>query len=353
MKIKQLSILGSLLMVVVLVSLLVFAGCQPAAPAKVYEWKIQSLWPRGDLSMLALPDFAANVEQRSNGRLKLAVFAEPEIVPADQLFQAVGTGTIEIAQGGGFWAMILPVADVEFGLAQMWSTSSGETFEEGAVRQRDFFFEGGFVDVLRPEYAKNNLYYLDLHTYGPSCCLVTKPVGTQADLKGLKLADTGGYQSVWHEMLGWAPSPGFAGADVYMALKLGTLDACMWDLSAITGLHWNEVAPNWVSNEGFTDYATGNMIVNLDAWNELPDDLKGVLEDAAKDYWQDTVDIYGQQLAIVRQMLTDGTLNESVMDAAYLQAAQAAAIEVWDMAAEADPASAEAIALIKEWKGIQ
>ena len=31
--------------------------------------------------------------------------------------------------------------------------------------------------------------------------------------------------------------------EAYMALRLGTVDAVEWDVSAVTGLNWHEVAP--------------------------------------------------------------------------------------------------------------
>ena len=66
------------------------------AKEKVYRMKIQSLFPRGDISMDLLKEFADSAEKNSNGRLKIKVFAEPEIVPGDQLFGATKQGVVDI-----------------------------------------------------------------------------------------------------------------------------------------------------------------------------------------------------------------------------------------------------------------
>lgn len=352
MKTKKLSFLCSLMMVVVLVSLLVFAGCAPAAPAKVIEWKMQSVWARGDLAMEALAYFAERAEERSNGRLKITVFAEPEIVPLPEVFPATSVGTLDIAEGGGaIWSMVVPVGDVEFGsLPRIWVFPE-ETVKSGALKQREFFFESGAADLLRREYAKHNLYWLDMHTFGPVCHLSTKEVHTLNDIKGLKMADLGGWMAQYHAMLGWIPVEMLPSSEIEMALRLGTVDCLDWDTSAVTGFGWHKVAPYWVSNEGLATHNLGDMLVNMDSWNELPDALKEALEGAALDYFDKCNDIYNEQEELIREMANAGELIECVMDEEYERTADEVGRELWEAAAAEDPVSAELIQLIREWFG--
>jgi TRAP-type mannitol/chloroaromatic compound transport system substrate-binding protein len=353
MKIRKLSFLGSLVMVVVLVSLTVLVGCK-AAPAKVYEWKIQSVWARGDLSMETLAYFAERVEERSNGRLKIKVFAEPELVPLPEVFPATSQGTLDMAQGGGaIWSMVVPCGDVVFGsVPRLWDFPD-LSVEDGAKKQRQFLFESGAVDILRREYAKHNLYWLDMHTAGSVCHLSTKEVHTLADIKGLKMADLGGWMAQWHAALGWVPVEMLPASDMEMALRLGTIDCLDWDLSAIAGFGWYKVAPYWVSNEGMVTHILQDMLVNMDSWNALPDDLKQALAGAAEDYFYKTIEAYSAQREQVMSMVKAGEVIECLMDKEYERAADEAAYEVWDKAAAEDPASAELIKLIKEFRGIK
>jgi len=353
MKIRKLSFLGSLVMVVVLVSLTVLVGCK-AAPAKVYEWKIQSVWARGDLSMETLAYFAERVEERSNGQLKIKVFAEPELVPLTEVFPATSQGTLDMAQGGGaVWSMVVPCGDVVFGsVPRLWDFPD-LSVEEGAKKQRQFLFESGAVDILRREYAKHNLYWLDMHTAGSVCHLSTKEVHTLADIKGLKIADLGGWMAQWHAALGWVPVEMLPASDMEMALRLGTIDCLDWDLSAITGFGWNKVAPYWVSNEGMVTHILQDMLVNMDSWNALPDDLKQALAGAAEDYFYKTIEVYSAQREQVMSMVKAGEVTECLMDKEYERAADEAAYEIWEKAAAEDPASAELINLIKEFRGIK
>jgi len=347
MKGKKLALLISVLLAVMLVSWAVFPGCKPAAP-EVYEWKIQSGYPRGDVSMELLNDFAAAAEQRSNGQLKISVFADPEIVPLEQLFEATKKGTLEMLQAGGtFWGGIVPVGEIEFGIPFVYSIPEEETFEGKAAEIRRFFLESGFVDLLREEYAKQGLYWLDMHTYGPCTLFSTVPVKTMDDLKGKKIRDEGLW-TVFHDRLG-ARGTYISGTEAYMALKLGTLDMSQWDVSGITGLSWQEVAPYWIlPNQD--DHIIGHILVNMESWNALPDNLKQALAGAAEDYWNMTVETYA--LEVKKAEETPG-VEICWMTEDTIAQWHEVAYGLWDELAAKDPACAQAIELIKEWRGVE
>jgi TRAP-type mannitol/chloroaromatic compound transport system substrate-binding protein len=347
MKGKRLAIVVSIALVTLLVSLAVFPGCKPA-PKEVYEWKIQSGYPRGDISMGLLNDFAAAAEARSDGQLKITVFAEPEIVPLEQLFEATKKGTLDMLQAGGtFWGGIVPVGEIEFGIPFVYSVPEEKTFEDQAEAIRKFYYESGFVDLLREEYAKQGLYWLDMHTYGP-CTLFSKvPVKTMDDLKGKKIRDEGLW-TVFHDRLG-ARGTYISGTEAYMALKLGTLDMSQWDVSGITGLSWQEVAPYWIlPNQD--DQIIGHILVNMDAWNSLPDNLKKALAGAAEDYWNATVKTYAEEVKKAEQ--TPG-VQMCWMNDDTIAKWEEVAYGLWDEMAAKDAACAKAIELIKEWRGVK
>ena len=87
---------GACLSVVLLILCLALISWAPKADAKMYRMKIQSAYPHGDLSMELLKEFAASAEKRSNGQIKISVFAEPELVPWEQLFEATKRGTLDM-----------------------------------------------------------------------------------------------------------------------------------------------------------------------------------------------------------------------------------------------------------------
>jgi len=348
MKGKKLVLSVSAVLTILLGSLIIFSGCGREEP-EVYELKIQSGYPRGDISMGLLEDFAAAAEQNSNGRLMISVFAAPEIVPLEQLFDATKVGTLDMLQAGGtFWGGIVPVGEIEFGIPFVYNIPEKETFEEKAAEIRRFFFKSGLVDILREEYAKQGLYWLDMHTYGPCTLHSTVAVHTMADLQGLKIRDEGLW-TVYHDRLGARGTTTVPPEEVYMALKLGTLDASQWDVSGITGFAWHEVAPYWIHPHQ-NDQIIGHILVNMDLWNSLPNNLKDALADAAEEYWNKTVEIYA--LEVEKAYDTPG-VEVSWMTEDTVAEWEEVAYQLWDEMAAKDAACAKAIDLIKEWRGVE
>ena len=85
MKAKKIFLLGVLLMAAFFFISLTFGSLSADAAEKVYRMKIQSAYPRGDYSMELLKEFAAAADKNSKGRIKIQVFAAPEIVPVENL----------------------------------------------------------------------------------------------------------------------------------------------------------------------------------------------------------------------------------------------------------------------------
>jgi TRAP-type mannitol/chloroaromatic compound transport system substrate-binding protein len=353
MKEKRMLVFGSTVLFAALFFAFSLSPSTAAGAEKVYRLKIQSGYPHGDLSMELLKDFAASAEKRSKGRLKISYFAAPEIVPTEQLFDATKVGTLDMLHcGGTFWGGIVPVGEIEFGIPYAYRIPEAKTYPESANLIRKFFYESGFVDLLRQEYGKHGLYWLDMHTYGEvPFTLATKPIQTCEDVKGVKIRDEGIW-TVWHNMVGWRGTTSVTPEDTYMGLKLGTLDASQWDVSAVTGLKWHEVAPYWIRGLE-NDTAVGHIMVNMKRWNSLPPDLKEALRDAAKDYWYKTIEAYEKEMRIVEEMVKKGEIKKSQLDQACIKKHQEAAYKLWDELAAKDEASAKAIQLIKKWRGVK
>ena len=90
-----------------------------------------------------------------------------------------------------------------------------------------------------------------------------------------------------------------SGEETYMGLKLGTIDASQWDVSAVTGLNWHEVAA---------------------------------------------------YLKKVEALVKAGKVINSPIDAACDEAHEKAALQLWEEIAKRDPSAAKSIGIIKDWR---
>jgi TRAP-type C4-dicarboxylate transport system substrate-binding protein len=345
---KRIILMISVVVVAVFAINLSVGSLNAEAAEKVYRWKIQSAYPRGDVSMELLNDFAADIKKKSNGRLLISVFADPELVPAEQLFEATKKGTLDMLHAvAAMWAGIIPVGEVEFGLPYAYNIPGNKDIVESGAIVREFFFKTGFADLLRKEYAKQGIYWLDMHSYGKLFTLSTKPIKTCDDMKGIKIRVEGSWAD-YYNMIG-ARGTYISGMESYMGLKLGTIDAAQWDVSAITGLNWHEVAPYWLIG-GQNDVVPGNILVNQKSWNDLPDDLKAVLTQAAEDYYHLLLKVYVAEMVKVAELIKAGKVIESPIDAACERKHEEAAYKLWDEIGARDPVAAEAIQITRDWR---
>lgn len=325
----------------------------PASADKVIRWKIQSAYPRGDVSMELLKFFAKRAKERSNGKIRIQVFADPELVPGEQLFEATKKGTLDGLHAlGAMWGGILPIGEVEFGLPYAWKVPGGDkmTVDQTAAALRKFFYDSGFVKLLREQYATQGLYWLDMHTYGPIFTLATKPIHSCDDLAGKKMRMEGSWND-YYNLLG-ARGTNLPGMEAYMALKLGTLDGSQWDVSAITALKWHEVAPYWLRGTD-PDHCIGHILLNKKSFDALPDDVKAAVTGAAEDYWNELIKVHEGELAKVAALVKEGKVKESWIDKDCQKVHAEKAAILWQQIGQRDQAAAKAIEMIKKWHGMK
>lgn len=344
---RTILILSALLVSIMTIGL-VMNPVSAVAADKAYRLKIQSAYPRGDLSMELLNDFAATVKKNSNGRITIQVFADPELVPAEQLFEATQKGTLDMVHAvAAMWGGILPIGEVEFGLPYAYNLPGEPDIFSAGKMIRELFFNTGYVDLLREQYATQGLYWLDVHSYGPIVTMSTKKINTCDDMQGLKFRVEGSWADYYNDL--GARGTYISGMEAYMGLKLGTIDASQWDVSAITGLNWHEVAPYWLLG-GQNDVVVGHILFNMKSWNALPDDLKQVMTAAAEDYFNKLLKVYEGELKKVDDLIKAGKVTKTAINEDCDNKHEAAALKLWDKIGQRDPAAAKAIGIIKEWR---
>ncbi len=80
------------------------AGAVAAESQQFYEWKLVTTWPKNFPALGRAPEiFAEKVEAMSNGRMKIRVYGDGELVPALEVFNAVSAGTAEIGHGAAYY----------------------------------------------------------------------------------------------------------------------------------------------------------------------------------------------------------------------------------------------------------
>jgi len=245
-----------------------------SAEKKSYQWKMVTTWPKNLPGLGTAPENLARLVNRmSNGRLQIKVYGAGEIVPAMEVFNAVSSGTVEIGHGAAYyWKGKVPAAQfftaVPFGLT--------------AQEMNGWLYYGGGMELWRELYAKYNLVPLAGGSTGVQMAgWFNKEINSLEDIQGLKMRIPGMGGEVFQRAGGSAVN--IPGGEIFTSLQTGVIDATEWvgpynDLAF--GFHQAAkyyYYPGWQEPGPILE-----VIVNKEAFEQLPDDLKAIVEVACE-----------------------------------------------------------------------
>ena len=252
--------------------------------SQVYEWKLVTTWPKNFPGLgSAAENLSRMVDEMSGGRLKIHVYGGGEIVPALGVFDAVSQGVAQAGHGAAYyWKGKVPSSvfftAVPFGL--------------NAQEMYGWLHYGGGLELWEEAYAPFNLVPMAGGSTGVQMAgWFNKEINTVDDLKGLKMRIPGLAGEVFTAAGGTAVT--IPGSELYTSLQTGVIDALEWVgpyNDRILGFH--EAAkyyyyPGWHEPGSILEF-----IVNRDAMEALPEDLRAIVRQAARASSQDMLDEY-------------------------------------------------------------
>ena len=313
----------------------------PAPPPKTVQWKLQSFQPAvQERYSVSVVELCNRIEKATEGRVKITPYPSGALVPDGELITALGNNVIQGSNlAGAITAGVLPVSVVEYGLPMSY---------DNAQDTWTLFWDKGLENVLEESYNKLKIHYL-VHQPPllPVVQMTSRPIRSLSDMKAMKVRAIGAL-ATWYAKIGASPVSMPMG-EMYMALKLGTVDGGATGLDVHYSFKHQEVC-KYAMTPNPIDMTPLNILVNLDAWNELSAADKATVTKVARDWSKWSVEVWDPPLA---KKTRDGLMEAGVqwieMPADDVVKMKAAAIEVWDEFAAKDPASAKAVAILKDY----
>ena len=252
-------------------ALIVLGLSIPQAYAEPVELKFGHVGAPGSLFALSAEEFAKRANEKLAGEAEVLVFGSSQLGKDKELLQKLKLGTADFALPSTVMSSVVD----QFGLFEMpylvkdrahmarieqeifWSQLAPLVGDKGykiiAV------WENGFRHITNNE----------------------RPINVPADLEGIKLrTPKGAWRVKMFQAYGANPTP-MAFSEVFTALQTGTIDGQENPYAQIYSAKFQEVQ-KYLSVTGHV-YTPAYVTVGAKKWAELPEDVRSVLEETARE----------------------------------------------------------------------
>lgn len=245
-----------------------------ASEKQSYNWRLASVWGDGTFQFAGDKRFCDIVRGLSGGRLNITPYGAGQIVPTTGVFEAVMNGTVEC---GGDWPSYWTGYDTAFDL--LGSQVLGFTNIDYLV----WIYGGGGIDIYNDMYGKFGMEYFPVAMSGmESGIRSTKKITNLDDLKGMKIRFAGLIQGQLIQKFGVTPVS-LTLDEAYEGLSKGVIDAMEFSAPINDeNAKLQEVAKYWLAPGWHQTCSVYGVMINQDAFNQLDDELKYIIEKAAK-----------------------------------------------------------------------
>ena len=195
------------------------AKTEESLERKNYSWRLVTTWPKNYPGVgLGPENFAQLGEEMTDGRLKIKVYGNGELIPALEVFDTVSRGTVEMGHGAAYyWIGKLPAA-------QFFTTLP---FGLNAQERNAWLYFGGGIELWEKAYEPFNLIPMAGGNTGVQMGgWFNKEINSLEDLKGIRIRMPGLAGEVFSRAGGEAVL--MPGSEIFTNLQTGVIDAAEW-----------------------------------------------------------------------------------------------------------------------------
>lgn len=305
-----------------------------AGSSRRFAWSMVTSWPPGLPGLGAgATRFAERITRASGGRLTVRTYAAGELVPAFEVFDAVSRGAVEMGHGAAYYHK------GKVDAAPLFTTVP---FGLNAQEMNGWLYYGGGLELWRELYAGFGLVPFPAGNTGVQMGgWFNRAIDSVEDLEGLKMRIPGLGGEVLRRAGGTPVT--LPGAEIFTSLQTGAIDATEW-VGPYNDLAFGlPKAARYYYYPGWQEPgATMEAIVNKDAWDDLPDDLKAIVEIAAQAANSDMLAeyVHGNAMAL-KQLRDDPEVEVRAFPADVIELLAGYADEVIAELVASDPAAAK------------
>ncbi len=246
----------------------------PAIAQSTIEWTMVSPWPRNAPGVgVNAQRLADRITAMSGGRLRIQHYTAGELVPPFESFDALIGGDVDLMHATPYYWV---------GKSATMNYFTGVPYGLMATELAGWIEFGGGQALWDEVYAGFGAKPFYCGSSGTQAGgWFRKEINTLDDVRGLRIRIAGLGGEVFRRI--GAAVVNLPPGEIFQAMQSGAVDAAEW-----VG-PWNDLAfglhrvADYYYLPAFHEPGPGlEAVVNLDAYNALPDDLKAIVEFAAK-----------------------------------------------------------------------
>jgi TRAP-type mannitol/chloroaromatic compound transport system substrate-binding protein len=256
-------------------SVSLLAGPTAVAQDQQVRWDMQSWFPS------ALPqagtlgkEIERKINEVSGGQFQIRFYEPGALTPPAECFDAVSGGALQTC-----WT----ISAYWHGRNPAFSIFSAVPFGPEWPELLAWYFEGGGKQLHQALYEPHNIRVISCGGMSPEGAgWFRQEINSTQDFEGLKMRILGLGGATLDEV--GASTQLLAAGDIYPALELGTIDAAEFATPAADRqLGFYEIAEHYYGPGWHQPATLYQLIVNLDAWNNLSDAQRAQLESVCGD----------------------------------------------------------------------
>lgn len=260
---------------VVLVSAVVAAACLALTgckkgPTESVTLSYSVFFPPTHIQAQTADTWAKEVEKRTNGQVKITMYAGGTLTNPQQCYEGVVNGISDI--GMSCFAYTQGRFPLLEGLDLPLGYPNGRVATQVATELTQKYQPKEVADV----------HVLYVHAHGPGLLASKKSVKTLDDLKGLKVRVTSNSQKL-AEALGATPVA-MPQSETYESLSKGVVDATLCPIETLKGWKQGEVISS-VTDATAVGYTTAMFVaMNKAKWDKLPADVQKTITEVSAEW---------------------------------------------------------------------
>jgi TRAP-type C4-dicarboxylate transport system substrate-binding protein len=310
---------------------------QAVAKDEVITWKMQASYPVGTTVMMNGVEWAKAIEKLTNGRLKVEILPPGAMCGVKDIVTYLEKGVFDCAVTyGGFYTGLIPETDLEIGLPQ-GHRSWDEVW--------DVMYNRGLGDIIQEAYSEHNIKWYPCAADPYYHFNTNFPVRKLSDLEGKKIRALGVYGK-YVQKLG-ASAVVVPGAEMYMAMKLGTIDGAIYGATGLQDVKLHEVVKYYTLPT--SAQIALSLLFNKDSLAKLPDDLRTLVEVGTRYILDDTSMRYITQCKeSLNKSVNSGSVEICWLPEEEMAKMRALVKPLWDELAAKSPRMKKGVAILKQ-----